>query len=268
MAIWTPFVVDFTIAKANVISWIVRRRLLISTLCLLSSSLGCCKDIQITPFGDGGRDAGNAGDAGTCRVGDGGIVGAGTWLSLLYMSCAICDPDLNPDGWTVLDAGQACEGFVQLGAPDYPLTTPFSGVCRASGDPVFYTTCYGLSSGKTGCNGVIPICMGGFCNDAGWCEVDQNLGPVDACGVGLSGAAGSPQANPCAQGPCCPDAGIFGVVGGGGWCCGLIDGGVKTCLPSGAVCYQTSDCCEGLTCSGQDGIYEGNDSATPYGFCE
>jgi hypothetical protein len=269
----TPLVVDLVVAMTNMISSMTQRWLLISTVCLVSSSLGCCNDIQVTPVGDGGRDGGNAGDAGTmpdagtCRVGDGGFVGAGTWLSILYMSCVICDPGLNPDGWTVLDAGQACDGFLPLRLMDDPSTIPFTGVCIVR-DSYPLPICYGLTPGATGCNGAIPACVGGFCNDAGWCEVNQNLGILNACGPGTSGAAGSPQANPCAQGPCCLDAGFDGAVGGAGWCCGLVDGGVHTCLPSGAVCYDRSDCCGGLTCAGQDAVTEGNDSEALYGLCE
>jgi len=40
---------------------------------------------------------------------------------------------------------------------------------------------------------------------------------------------------------------------------------VKTCLPSGGVCYETSSCCEGLTCTGHDAVF---DSDAGYGFCE
>jgi hypothetical protein len=62
------------------------------------------------------------------------------------------------------------------------------------------------------------------------------------------------------------DAGIEGYPDGGGWCCGLIDGGIPLAyLHSGAVCYDTSNCCEGLACTGHDAIY-GTDAG--YGFCE
>ena len=62
------------------------------------------------------------------------------------------------------------------------------------------------------------------------------------------------------------DAGFDGLVDGGGWCCGLIDGGVKTCFPRRAVCYATSDCCEGLTLHRPPCGLRPSDAG--YGFCE
>ena len=61
------------------------------------------------------------------------------------------------------------------------------------------------------------------------------------------------------------DAGFEDIPDGGGWCCGLFDGGVETCLPYRAVCNANPDCCEGLTCTGRDAVY-GSDAG--YGFCE
>ena len=89
--------------------------------------------------------------------------------------------------------------------------------------------------------------------------MDRNLGSITQCWNG------DEQPNICANGPCCLDAGLEDLPNGGGWCCGLIDGGVKTCLPVRGVCYDTSDCCEGLTCTGHNAVY---DSDAGYGFCE
>ena len=89
--------------------------------------------------------------------------------------------------------------------------------------------------------------------------MDRNLGSITQCWNG------DEQPNICANGPCCLDAGLEDLPNGGGWCCGLIDGGVKTCLPVRGVCYDTSDCCEGLTCTGHSAVY---DSDAGYGFCE
>ena len=74
------------------------------------------------------------------------------------------------------------------------------------------------------CDGGVP-CVGGFCADAGWCVVDQDLGAITDCNVDRH------RPNTCAQGACCPDAGIEGIPDGGGWCCGLVDGGSPTSLP-------------------------------------
>ena len=208
-----------------------------------------------TPSGDagldGGEGTGDAGvlpDAGTCRIGDGGLVAAGTWLSLLYGSCIICDPSLNPDGWTVLDDGQVCEQVVSA-QQSGPAISSISGVCQSG---------HCASIGGR-CEGQDLPCYGGFCGDGGYCELDQNLGWLTQCWNGYT------HPNMCADGPCCFDAGVEGVPNGGGWCCGLIDGGVQTCLPARAVCYATLDCCEGLTCTGHDAVF---DSDAGYGFCE
>jgi hypothetical protein len=67
------------------------------------------------------------------------------------------------------------------------------------------------------------------------------------------------------------DAGYtYGVEDGGGWCCGLIDGGVHTCLTTDQVCYAISDCCDGLSCIGTNGVQRfppNSDSDAGYGFC-
>ena len=226
---------------------------------------GCCFEVPILPSAGltGGPDAetepGDAGvlDAGRCLI-DGSLVPAGTWLGDQFVgSCVICNPSLNPDGWTALDGGETCEGFTSVQWRGFP-TMPYSGLCQFWEGEV---ACLAATPGST-CDGQFRDlktgCVGGFCGDAGWCEVDQNLGWAASCGDSIP-------ANTCAQGPCCMDAGFEGFVDGGGWCCGLIDGGTETCLPSGGVCYQTSDCCAGLSCSGDNAIYS---SDAGYGFCE
>jgi len=242
----------------------IRSLLLPSMACALGFSLACCLT-AVGPgggpgAGDGGRDAGprDAGatlDTGPCRIGDGGLVAAGAWLSTDIGSCIVCDPGLNPNGWTALDAGQACEWFnyVHEGGP---FDVPLSGVCATFAAPPFL----GCISSSGTCDGQHAPCAGGFCGDAGYCELDQNLGWPTECW------AGPEHPNLCAQGPCCMDAGFEGIPNGGGWCCGLIDGGVQpACLASGLVCYATSDCCEGLTCTGHNAVF---DSDAGYGFCE
>ena len=253
----------------------VRSGLLVAAWATVIGSFGCCLQTRIVPIvdsgetvdggrdggldaGDGGRDAGDAGellDAGTCRIGDAGPIPAGTWLDAFYGSCTICDPSLDPNGWTVFDAGEVCESFSSV-QPHGSLAVPTSGRCAPM--PTFpFASCNWGTAGST-CNDSDGFgCGGGFCNDAGWCEVDQNLGYIDSCGD-------SNPPNPCAEGPCCLDAGFEGIPGGG-WCCGLIDGGVQTCLPYRGVCFTTSDCCSGLTCVGHTAVY---DSDAGYGFCE
>lgn len=250
----------------------VKGGLLAAVWATLGGPFGCCLQtttiVPIVDSGeppdgalDGGPDAGDAGevlDAGTCRIGEAGPIPAGTWLDAFYGSCTICEPSLNPSGWTVLDAGEVCEQFDTAQYHLGPLVVPTSGRCSQLFAFPFGACNWG-TAGST-CNEADGFgCGGGFCNDAGWCEVNQNLGWFDACGPT------SDPPNPCAQGPCCLDAGFEGAPDGGGWCCGLIDGGVKTCLPSGGVCYETSSCCEGLTCTGHDAVF---DSDAGYGFCE
>ena len=121
----------------------VRKGFPVSAACVLGISLGCCKDMPIvaTIDGggtiDGGPDAGvdggpYLGDAGGCRVRDGGLVPAGTWLDPTLGSCVLCDPTLNPDGWTALDGGQICEGLTSMQTFG-PLTVPYSGLLVGGG---------------------------------------------------------------------------------------------------------------------------------------
>ncbi len=258
------------IRTGNAATTLASRLFLAAAWAAVGGAVGCCLQIAIVPIVDGGGttgggvdggpDAGDGGDAGavldggTCRIGDAGPIPAGTWLDTFYGSCTICDPSLNADGWTVLDGGQICQGFASV-QPYGPLVVPFVAVCRDDRPP--FRDCAGGTAGST-CNEVDGFgCGGGFCNDAGWCEVDQNLGWFASCGY-------SNPPNPCAHGPCCIDAGFEGIPDGGGWCCGLVDGGVNTCLPSGSVCYDNSNCCESLTCTGRGAVY-GSDAG--YGFC-
>ena len=204
---------------------------------------------------DGGSDAGRRSDAGTCRIPDAGTVAADTVRGgrTGWDTCTLCDPLQNPTGWTTRDAGEACEQFL-ASTISGALDTPTPGLC----EPGF--PAYGCTSRNPGsaCDDMIP-CVGGFCSDAGWCVIDQNLGVPTDCNAVRT------HPNACADGPCCPDAGLEGVLDGGGWCCGLIDGGAQpACLPSGTVCYETSNCCSGLTCTGYDAVF-GIDSG--YGFC-
>ena len=133
---------------------------------------------------DGGPDAGDAGrvpDAGSCQIGDSGLVAAGTWLDPTIGSCVLCDPSLNPVGWTALDGGQICEGFTSMQTFGPPVL-PVSGLCG-----IFDSSlgCLAATAGS-GCDGELAEpkagCVGGFCNDAGWCEIDQNPGYAASCG--------------------------------------------------------------------------------------
>jgi len=216
---------------------------------------------------DGGPDAGDGGyhADGGCEV-RGEIVADGDWLNLQNGSCTYCDPALNPNGWTVLDSGQPCQGFARESSDmemSYP-TVPFEGVCAfdfsTPNGP--FGSCGGALAGFS-CNLSQGLgCQGGVCNAAGWCEVTQNLGWFSACN--RSGAITS---NACADGPCCSDGGYEGVpLDGGGWCCGLIDGGVSSCLTAGDVCVLDSNCCAGLVCMQATGRPPGG--AGSYGICE
>jgi hypothetical protein len=187
---------------------------------------------------------------------------AGTWDTTGYGSCVTCDPDLNPNDWTYLGTGEACE---VMASPAFSGETfasvPVTGRCSAE-EHCLVTYAAGF------CDGDFYGCPGGFCNDAGWCEVDQNLGWFDSCSGLLGMLTVATVSNPCAQGPCCLDAGYGGIPDGGGWCCGLIDGGVQTCLGSNQVCFVSSDCCKGLSCVGTDAValpVFSRDSG--YGFC-
>jgi hypothetical protein len=251
------------------------RRVLLASACVVLGSSGCCLEVVpvlpttggggTTGRADGGPDAGpDAGDtgvqdAGSCLI-DGKLVPAGTWLEGAFVgSCVICNPSMNEDDWTVLDGGQPCEALTSV-QPYGPPTLPFSGFCGVLDSLECIADLAGGGCGQVtdGETEAKCGCIGGFCNDAGWCQVNENLGYSTSCGDPV-------YANPCAQGPCCLDAGFAGLVNGGGWCCGLIDGGVATCLHSGAVCYSTSDCCDGLTCTGHTAVF---DSDAGYGFCE
>jgi hypothetical protein len=192
-------------------------------------------------------------DAGTCLI-DGGRVAAGTWPTL--NSCVRCDPSQNAADWTLLQTGAPCELFVpsrNLG----PLDLPVVGSCEASSETAPALDCESRSPGSP-CDAHIA-CIGGFCGDAGTCVVDQDLGQFTDCGILWNSGL-----NVCAQGPCCPGEGD--VVGR---CCGLFDGGVHACLSSGAVCYDSANCCNGLKCVGRDAVlqvrYQHNDAG--YGFC-
>jgi hypothetical protein len=125
-------------------------------------------------------------------------------------------------------------------------------------DSTPYTACAFFTGGQL-CGDDAP-CAGGFCDDAGACEIDQVLGFVTECFP--------PQfsSDACATGPCCLDAGD----GFGGWCCGLVDGGVTpACFGQGAVCLESSNCCAALTCIGQDAaLYTYVDIDAGLGFCE
>jgi hypothetical protein len=211
---------------------------------------------------DGGPDAGDGGyhsDSG-CEI-RGEIIPGGYWLNVQNGSCTYCDPALNPNGWTVLDSGQPCRGFAREDylSMSYP-TVPFEGVCGWDNHP--FGTCGGSLAGF-GCNPSQGLgCQGGQCNADGWCEVTQNLGWFTACAV-----EGAIPPNACASGPCCPDGGYFGVFpDGGGWCCGLTDGGVPGCLAAGEVCVLDSNCCTGLHCQPPSGVLPGG--AGSYGTCE
>jgi hypothetical protein len=215
---------------------------------------------------DGGIDAGDGGyhSDGGCFVGErnfpGGVVPAGEWEAVQLGSCTVCDPTNNPNGFTVVDAGAACQGFGALGYGE-PLTVPFEGVCGF--DPPF-GKCGGAHAG-TRCNLSQGLgCQGGFCNTLGWCEVTQNLAGFTACGW-----VDSIPSNSCADGPCCWDGGGYpGVVpDGGGWCCGLVDGGVPNCLSAGDVCVMDSNCCTGLHCTGPERVLPG-DSGSGSASCE
>jgi len=217
------------------------------------------------PFEDAGPDAGpDAGDGG--YHGDGGceigrtLVPRGSWLNVELGSCTYCDPDLNPNGYTVLDAGQPCRGFT---SPTYyggELTVPFEGVC---GYEQPFGACGGALAGSS-CNLSKGLgCKGGVCGANGWCEVTQNLGWFTACASWTAVTD-----NACASGPCCSDGGYAAVIpDGGGWCCGLGDAGTSTCFPAGTPCIDSSNCCPPLSCSGSDGTLPG-DAGGSAGICQ
>jgi hypothetical protein len=234
---------------------------------LLAALLGCC------------RSSGSVGDfrgqdAGTCQIGDSGAVSAGTWLEADLGSCTVCAPQLNASGWTTLAAGATCEGMALVSTEPNALLTPFSGRCSTS-ILAPYSTCSANLGGQA-C-GDEAGCVGGTCTDAGWCESNHNVPFIPACGI-----HGSTQENSCAEGPCCVDAGSVDTYPyTAGWCCGLIDGGVDACLPSGSVCYDSSNCCAGTSCVGLTSVFRmrwlpGEDtviygppfaSDSGYGFC-
>jgi hypothetical protein len=219
-------------------------RLLQTNLVLvLLVGAGCCLDTGAASTGTSGGNGSSTSsggtttgqpfdlDAGTCVVDGGLVVEAGTWLAATFGSCVLCDPTANANGWTYLDAGEACEVMVASSPSARFPTVPVTGRCGTNPNSCTFTGAGDACNDRVGC-------LGGFCNDAGWCSVDQNLGALTLCGAG-------PHPNPCAQGLCCLDAGVEGYPDGGGWCCGLIGGGIHACLPSNAVCAETGNCCEG-----------------------
>jgi hypothetical protein len=256
-----------------------QQTLLVASICVVVALAGC-HDNSIVGFGDGGDsgvdagdggtdggvDAGDGGDAGadagdtdagppfdagTCQI-DGGFVPAGAWKG--NNACIVCEPTVNPRDWTVFDAGDPCEIFLQ-GTLNGPVNIAAPGICLF--DPFFGFNCTAVGAGNF-CDAGTP-CVGGYCSDAGWCVTDQDLGIDSVCDND------NMVPYTCAYGPCCLDAGLEGVPDGGGWCCGLIDGGRPVaCLPIDGVCYDTSNCCEGLRCVGHDGFF-GVDSG--YGLC-
>ena len=192
-------------------------------------------------------------DAGACLI-NGDFAQAGTWWDLDYGSCSICDPQENPSGWTLRPTGTVCGGFLPPSVSGGILDIPIVGQCsQISGRG--YSECFANFGGIECGEGV--GCVGGFCGDAGWCVIDQNLGWFTSCGN---------ESQLCAEGPCCPDAGQDGS-----WCYGLTNGGVRTCLAPGAVCYESSNCCDGLSCVGTGTVQ--TVGGTPissdggYGFC-
>jgi hypothetical protein len=253
----------------------------VKTLALLAIAPGCCLEISVavgastsgsmasvvgsgTGRSGGGTSGGSstgravALDAGTCEI-DGGVFEAGTWQDVVYGSCAVCDPASSPTGWTVLDAGSVCEGMTYNSpesgtAQDTPVGSGRCALGPQLESPLSFGCLFSGPGGECGEEvGEESGCIGGFCSDAGRCEIDQNLGFATYCGGNF---------NQCAEGPCCLDAGTNGMALAG-WCCGLIDGGVKTCLAVGQVCYDTTNCCDGLSCVGHDAVF----GSTSYGFC-
>ena len=160
----------------------------------------------------GGPDAGDAGrvlDAGSCQIGDGGLVPAGTWLD--RQSALMCylrsQPEprwLGRSGWWADLRGVHIRAVPQSSDSPRPLACVASSRLPSLG-------CINGTAGST-CDGEFGEskagCIGGFCNDAGRCEIDQNLGYAASCGD-------SRPPNPCAQGLCCMDAGFDGLVDGG-----------------------------------------------------
>ena len=136
---------------------------------------------------DSGPDAGDAGDGGYhadggCEIG-GTVFPIGIWQNLALGSCTVCDPEVNPNGWTGFDAGEPqCRGFGRLTYFGGGLTVPFAGVC--SYDRPF-GTCGGEIAGNS-CDSD-QGCAGGFCNAQHWCEVNQNIAWFTACGGGSGG---------------------------------------------------------------------------------
>ncbi len=239
-------------------------------------SAGCCLEISgsaagtsaglgIGSGGTGGKVSNTSGgsssggpivpDAGTCRI-DRHTVAGGTWLDLKFGSCTRCDPSSNPTDWTELDSGVPCEGFLSRDVLG-PRVVPFAGSCLQGVESRSFCTC---AEAGGPCVGDFACC-GGYCNENGLCVITENLGYPSACGLGLPTAV----ENACVVGPCCLDAGWLGVRDGGGWCCGLVDGGVRFCLDAGQVCYEASDCCAGLSCVDKEAVFDGG---AGYGFCE
>jgi hypothetical protein len=199
---------------------------------------------------------------GGCLIDD-GLVEAGTWLRVNYGSCTVCDPAVNPTDWTQRSPGDLRK---TMGTTDYNdpwvLHTPVSGRCSSTDYPPF-SACDVRSPGDSRKSDEVG-CAGGFCgDDAGVCLCDQNLASFDSCEAA---------SNYCAQGPCRMDAGWDDIHKGGGWCCGLIDGGVQTRLALGDVCFVSANCCEGLICLGDDSVFDvyagPGSSDAGFGLCE
>jgi hypothetical protein len=249
--------------------------LVTAALLLLPHPLACraqpalveIPDGEPMPEQDSGPDAGpdDAGDGGyhgdagcVVRVtvdGGGILTPPGSWLNLELGSCTVCDPTLNPNGWTVLDSGQPCLGYTFTQPIGGTLTVPFEGVCGFDSPP--FGNCGGQVAGFY-CDISHGFgCKGGICGQNDWCEVDQNLGWFTACGT-----VNALTDNACASGPCCPDGGF-----GAGWCCGLVDGGISTCFPAGTPCLSNADCCPPLGCDGSAGTLAG-DAGGSAGSCQ
>jgi hypothetical protein len=237
---------------------------------LLAASTGCClstsnDDAGQSPGNSGSSSGGSSGttgggttgginlkeDAGTCLI-DGGRVPAGAWLDPVKGSCIVCDPTANPTDWTELDAGTPCQAFIWPGFNDHSTDSlSYTGVCWNTGG-IFACHCTPFGNNCGGPAG--PGCCGGVCSGGDFCTITQNIGWIGTCWPEST-------RNPCAQGPCCADAGVYqGTMMG--WCCGL-DSGHSACLGGGNVCYDSSNCCPGLTCLPATATF---DSAS-YGVC-
>jgi len=222
-----------------------------------SSSSGTTGGQSSGGSSSGGTSSGGF-DAGICLI-DGEPVAAGTWFSTVLGSCTTCDPSLSSTAWTVLASGAHCLSYFPFDYDDSdtdpPYDVPILGLCNAQGG----TSCScivggGACSPGDGGSG----CCGGYC-DSNECIITENLGFFTYCAPQTYPAL----PNPCAQGPCCLDAGQ-----GHGWCCGLTDGGAKTCVPAGVVCFDTSSCCDGMTCVGTDAVKFFDEAYPGYGLCE